>query len=177
MLHKIFSWNFSKTSYNKIERNNMILKINDFSMDYEQSKNNVIMDIFTFLLVHAQYQSLETLKENLLSSCEFLIEGISNEIDFINMKNKTRRSYYLLQRRRISKFQKLIDNFETKNQIIRAMYDMFMTIESMPLLPGFGMTNKFGDWIGQNPERRLLRDTPDAFFTKGGIYDNCQNTN
>ena len=58
-----------------------------------------------------------------------------------------------------------------RERLIHFIYDIIMTCEGMSLLPGFGMSNKHGDFLPGNPEKKSIYSLPVEIPRKGERND------
>lgn len=99
---------------------------------------------------HFPFQTVEKIRENIKELLSFISEKL------VQTKNKNLDKDILSLKRKISFFLKYIDKIETKENIIKAIYNFLLSLDGLSTLPGFGMSNKFGDKININPEKTSI---------------------
>lgn len=99
---------------------------------------------------HFPFQSVEKIRENIKELLSFISEKL------IPSKNKSLNKDILNLKRKISFFLKNIDKIETKENVIKAIYNFLLSLDGLSTLPGFGMTNRFKDKININPEKTSI---------------------
>ncbi len=99
---------------------------------------------------HFPFQSVEKIKENMKELLSFVLEQL------VLTKNKILDKEILSLKRKINFFLKTIDKIDTKEKIIKAVYNFLLSLDGLSTLPGFGMSNKFNDKININPEKTSI---------------------
>lgn len=99
---------------------------------------------------HFPFQSGRKIKENIKELLSFISEKL------VQTKNKNLDKDILSLKRKISFFLKNIDKIESKENVIKAIYNFLLSLDGLSTLPGFGMTNRFKDKININPEKTSI---------------------
>jgi len=99
---------------------------------------------------HFPFQSVEKIKENMKELLSFVLEQL------VLTKNKILDKEILSLKRKINFFLKTIEKIDSKEKIIKAIYNFLLSLDGLSTLPGFGMSNKFNDKININPEKTSI---------------------
>lgn len=99
---------------------------------------------------HFPFQSVEKIKENMKELLSFVLEQL------VLTKNKILDKEILSLKRKINFFLKTIEKIDSKEKIIKAVYNFLLSLDGLSTLPGFGMSNKFNDKININPEKTSI---------------------
>lgn len=128
----------------------MKAKINETAIENLGNKYLTTVLILYFSK-HFPFQSGEKIKENIKELLYFILEKL-----IISKENEQLNKDILSLKRKISFFLKNIDKIESKENVIKAIYNFLLSLDGLSTLPGFGMTNRFKDKININPEKTSI---------------------
>jgi len=115
------------------------------------------------------YWSEDALRKFLAGTLELILDFCDETITLITHDLKTRpKSWH--QRDSAKTLKRKTQNFKRllsaqlkviphldRDQLLTKIYNLILMCERLSTLPGFGMSNQFGDNLVGNPEKQLLR--------------------
>lgn len=144
----------------------MYAVVNGEKFDVKDTKE-LLSYLWQIPLQHAKYSPLETVKENVVTMCDLMIEALLSERKVISLKkadNKfdvkrlsTEKAFCSRLVTRLGTLKRYAQKKKSVGELLSLVYEMIMSLEGKSLLPGFGFCKKvFKDPLKGNPEKNSI---------------------
>lgn len=123
------------------------------------SEREVIATVFSLLIRHSNFSSMEWLKTNMMEASEMIKEFLSSLKEKRKAEGRKSSEVGKLTRliTKFTEFQDHVQRCTDRNILLTTLYNMTLSYEGLGLLNGFGMSNRHGDKLLGNPEVQSLK--------------------
>jgi len=120
--------------------NKMKIVLNGKQSDYGTNFSALVKDVIVYQSKQYEYQSFETIFENIGGIMDLFYSGF--EMEQLLITDKTTHKEIISMKKRINRFLKNYCNINNKEKLIHKIYDFVLSIDGLSNLHGFGQIER-----------------------------------